>query len=73
MWLGSGGDSWLPSGRVLLAAAVMTLVVTPVLLFLGAPGIVILGVIVVVCLVIGGNARAKALGADELRESRPDD
>jgi len=51
----------------------MTFVVAPILILLGAAGPVVYGIIVVVCVVLGANARFKNIGAEEFWKSRPKD
>jgi hypothetical protein len=65
-------DRWPPSKKVWIAAAILAFVVTPAAMLIGTVGHVILGAIVVVCLVLGANARLKRLDAEGFSRSGPD-
>jgi hypothetical protein len=74
-----GVDKWPPPLWVWIAAAVVTVLVPGAFAlcdFLGisliAPGVVY-GILLVVCLYKGANARLRNLGAEEFWESRPKD
>jgi hypothetical protein len=66
-------DQWPPSREVAIAAAILTYVVCPIALLLGAVGKIIIGAIVFIFLILGANARLKRMGAEEFWQSRPDD
>ncbi|HEY2479503.1 MAG TPA: hypothetical protein VGI17_12335 [Solirubrobacterales bacterium] len=51
----------------------LTVVVPLVILAFGTVGVVAYIVFLVVCLVLGQNARLKKIGAEEFWESRPKD
>jgi hypothetical protein len=68
-----GVDRWPPPPWVWLAALFLTFAVPAIIYLLGAVGGVIVGVFVVVCLILGANARLKRMGAEEFWESRPKD
>ncbi|HET9197810.1 MAG TPA: hypothetical protein VFN92_06095 [Solirubrobacterales bacterium] len=70
-----GLDRWPPPKEVWIAAAVMTFVVTPLLILLGVAGQIILGAIVVACVVMGLRTRLKQVDvrAEELRRAAPED
>jgi len=68
-----GVDKWPPPKWVWIAATVMTFVVAPILILLGAAGLIVYGIIIVVCVVLGANARLKNIGAEEFWKSRPKD
>jgi len=68
-----GVDKWPPPRWVWIVAAVMAFVVTPILALLGTPGTIVLGVVAVICVILGANARLKNIGAEEFWKSRPDD
>jgi hypothetical protein len=68
-----GVDGWPPSPWVWIAAAILTIVVPLAILAFGTVAIVAYVIFLVVCLVIGANARLKKLGAEEFWESRPKD
>jgi hypothetical protein len=54
-------------------AAILTVVVPLTILAFGAVGAVAYVVFLVICLVLGANARLKRVGAEEFWESRPKD
>lgn len=68
-----GVDKWPPPKWVWIAAAIMTFVLAPLLFLIGTVGIAIYGAVVVVCLILGANARLKNIGAEDLWRSRPKD
>lgn len=66
-------DQWPPSKRVWGAAVILTFVVTPIAIFIGRVGYILLGVIVVVSLWVGANSRLRKLNAEEFWESGPEE
>jgi hypothetical protein len=70
-----GFDPWPPKKEVWIAAAIMTFVVTPLLILLGVVGQVILGIILVTCIVLSLRVRLKQVDAraEEFRRSGPDE
>jgi hypothetical protein len=68
-----GVDGWPPPRWVWIAAAILTVVVPVVILVFGLVGVVAYAILLVVCLVLGQNARLKKIGAEEFWESRPKD
>ena len=68
-----GLDPWPPSKGVIIVAAIMTFIVTPVAMLTGTVGHVILGAIVFICLVLGAKARLRKLDTEAFRRSGPDD
>jgi hypothetical protein len=68
-----GVDRWPPPLWVWVTALILTFAVPAIAVVFGAVGIAVVGVFVIVCLVIGANARLKRMGAEEFWESRPKD
>jgi membrane protein implicated in regulation of membrane protease activity len=75
MWFWPGLDRWPPPKEVWIAAAIMALVVTPILALLGIVGQIIFGVILSVCIVLAVRRRLKQMNvrAEEFWRSGPDD
>lgn len=72
MWF-LGADKWPPPAWVWAVAALVSFVVTPILILIGGLGKVLLGLIVVCFLALGARARVRTLGAEEFWKSRPKD
>ena len=70
-----GLDKWPPPKGVLIAAAVMTFVVTPLLILIGTVGQIIYGAILVSCITLGMRARLRRMNgrAEEFWRSGPED
>lgn len=68
-----GVDRWPPPLWVWIAAAILTIVVPLIVVVFGAVGVAAVTVFVVICGVLGANARLKRMGAEEFGESRPKD
>lgn len=70
-----GLDKWPPPKEVLIAAAVMAFVVTPLLILIGTVGQILYGVILVSCIALGLRARLRRLNGrtEEFWHSGPED